>query len=448
MDGLFYNMDCRAGAREHLPDASVDLIVTDPPYGIGGDALDKHYNRDESRVVGGYVDVDAGDYPAFSREWTAEAARVLRPGGRIFVVSGYTRLPDVIGGLDASGLRAVNHIIWKFNFGVWTTRKFVSSHYHILLYEKPPGAPLEPVSDPGADGDVWIIQREYRPGQKKNKNQLPSKLLARMIQLGSRPGDLVCDFFLGSFSTACVARQMGRRSVGFELNPEAYAFGSAQYLAASGPAAPPDVVAPRAAAVATLPAAAAAYEWDAADDSPIDLLLYRGGLAPSARWTESAARSLAPGGSVFVVVPPAAVLDALRRLRAAGLAEINHVVWYTPQPAPSGPGLRCEHQHILFYAKRGRRVFNTYERFRQDERFAGGGSMNYADREDVWLCGPAPAAGCPRGTAWRHVAQKIVDYCTAAGSAVAYAGDPRFAADARDAALGKQGRAFRTVGCG
>jgi site-specific DNA-methyltransferase (adenine-specific) len=53
---------------------------------------------------------------------------------------------------------------------------------------------------------VWTIRREYHPGQKKNRNQLPSKLLARMIQLGSRPGDLVCDFFLGSFSTARASR--------------------------------------------------------------------------------------------------------------------------------------------------------------------------------------------------------------------------------------------------
>lgn len=441
-------MDCRAGARGHLPDGSVDLVVTDPPYGIDGDTLDKHYNRDESRVVGGYVDVDARDYPAFSREWVAEAARVLRPGGRVFVVSGYTRLPDVLGALEAAGLRAVNHIIWKFNFGVWTTRKFVSSHYHILLYEKPPGAPLEAVSDPDASGDVWTIRREYHPGQKKNRNQLPSKLLARMIQLGSRPGDLVCDFFLGSFSTACVAHRLGRRSVGFELNPEAYAFGSAQYLAECQTRPPPlDVAARRAVPNLQSPAippaeAAADGEWNVASDSPIDLLLYRGGLAPTAPWVESATRCLASGGNVFVVVPPAAVLDALRRLRAAGLVEINHVVWYTPQSAPSGPGLRCEHQHILFYAKRGRRIFNTYERFRQDERTAGGGSMNYADREDVWLHSLRPDAGCHT---WPHVVQKVVDYCTSAGSTVAYAGDPPFAADVRSVALRKQGRTFCEV---
>ena len=270
-----------------------------------------------------------------------------------------------------------------------------------------------------------------------------------MIQLGSRPGDLVCDFFLGSFSTARVAHRLGRRTVGFELNPEAYTFGSARYLAECQTSAAPLVVdAQRAVPNLQSPAiapveAAAAGEWNVADASPIDLLLFRGDLAPCARWAESAARSLAPGGSVFVVVPPPAVLDALRRLRAAGLAEINHIVWYTPRPVSGGPGLRCEHLHILFYAKGGRRIFNTYERFRQDERSAGGGSMNYADREDVWLRTLRPGGGC---YTWSHVVQKIVDYCTAAGSAVAYAGDPSFAADVRGITLYKQGRTFRKVG--
>jgi DNA modification methylase len=141
IDGLFYNTDCRSGAREHLPDGSVDLIVTDPPYGIDGDTLDKHYNRDESRVVA-WIRRRGGPrlpgvQPRVGRRSRARAA----PGGRVFVVSGYTRLPDVLGALEAAGLRAVSHIIWKFNFGVWTTQKFVSSHYHILLYEKPPSMP-------------------------------------------------------------------------------------------------------------------------------------------------------------------------------------------------------------------------------------------------------------------------------------------------------------------
>ncbi|MFY9508297.1 MAG: site-specific DNA-methyltransferase, partial [Candidatus Methanoculleus thermohydrogenotrophicum] len=52
--GRFYNEDCVAGAKKHLAADSVDLIITDPPYGINGDELHQHYNRDEEFVVEGY----------------------------------------------------------------------------------------------------------------------------------------------------------------------------------------------------------------------------------------------------------------------------------------------------------------------------------------------------------------------------------------------------------
>ena len=70
--------------------------------------------------------------------------------------------------------------------------------------------------------DVWIINREYQPGQTKNKNQLPTALLQKMIMYSSGENDLVCDFFLGSFSTAKIAVGLGRRACGFELNKAAF----------------------------------------------------------------------------------------------------------------------------------------------------------------------------------------------------------------------------------
>jgi site-specific DNA-methyltransferase (adenine-specific) len=57
--------------------------------------------------------------------------------------------------------------------------------------------------------DVWIINREYKPGQIKNKNELPKSLLTKMILYSNNPDDMVCDFFLGSFSTAKVAIGLG-----------------------------------------------------------------------------------------------------------------------------------------------------------------------------------------------------------------------------------------------
>ena len=132
-----YNKSCIEGMREYVKDGSVDLIFTDPPYGIDGDELDVHYHRDESNVVPGYIDVPLTQYAKFSQDWINECARVLRPGGSIYIVSGYTNLHHVLNALHATDLEEINHIIAKYSFGVSTKNKFVSSHYHVLFWQKP-----------------------------------------------------------------------------------------------------------------------------------------------------------------------------------------------------------------------------------------------------------------------------------------------------------------------
>lgn len=250
----FWNGDCVAGARKHLADASVDLVVTDPPYGIEGDKLHRHYNRDERHVVDGYVEVPAAEYAEFSRRWIAEAARVLRPGGSMYVVSGWSNLFDVLAALRGSGLEEVNHVVWRYSFGVFTRNKYVSSHYHVLYWTKPDGArtfdtearfPLDAKAPDGGSlnyrdrEDVWDVPREYKPGRAKNKNELPEALLAKMILYSSRPGDTVADLFLGGFSTARVAVGLGRRATGFEVSKAAFDRGVATMKAAK----PGDLVA-------------------------------------------------------------------------------------------------------------------------------------------------------------------------------------------------------------
>lgn len=228
--------DCVEQSRKHLASESVDLIITDPPYGIDGDKLHRHYNRDESYVVGGYVEIPGSQYAEFSDRWIREAARVLRPGGAIYVVSGYTNLCEVILALRGAHLTEVNHLIWKYNFGVYTRRKFISSHYHILYYEKPGGHRTfnlearfgkNETSGKGSSNyedreDVWAIKREYKPGQLKNKNELPESLLLKMIQYSSNESDLVVDFFMGGGSTGRVACGLNRRFTGFEISSTAF----------------------------------------------------------------------------------------------------------------------------------------------------------------------------------------------------------------------------------
>lgn len=233
---MFWNKDCVQGAREHLDAESVDLLICDPPFGINETTFDKHYNRDEAHVLDGYVEAPK-DYYTFSLDWLKEAFEVLKPDGSLYVVSGWTNLKDILNALDNVGFRTINHIIWKYGFGINTSKKFVSSHYHILYLCKLGGKPkfnqlcrygvTETVPGGGSAlyrdlEDVWTINKDYRPGEVKNKNKLPNELVQKMVQYSSDPGDLVGDFFLGNFTTAFVAHRLGRRVTGFELNPASF----------------------------------------------------------------------------------------------------------------------------------------------------------------------------------------------------------------------------------
>lgn len=228
-----YNQSCIEGLREHVADGSVDLIFTDPPYGIDGDELDVHYHRDESNVVPGYVDVPLDQYAKFSQDWIKECARVLRPGGSIYIVSGYTNLHHVLNALHATDLVEINHIIARYSFGVSTKNKFVSSHYHVLFWQKPDrgrqkrtfNSNWKYTDQKDSYHDRLTVQdmpRDYKPGQIKNKNQLSEDFIMKFVMYSSRRGDTVLDCFGGGMTTGRTALRWGRKFIGFELNPHAY----------------------------------------------------------------------------------------------------------------------------------------------------------------------------------------------------------------------------------
>ena len=228
-----YNQDCISGMREHVEDGSVDLIFTDPPYGIKGDELDAHYHRDESNVVPGYVEVPLETYDQFSKDWISECARCLRPGGSIYIVSGYTNLHHVLNALHATDLQEVNHIIAKYSFGVSTKKKWVSSHYHILFWQKPNkgkqtrtfNTNVYYTDQKDSYHDRLTVQdmpRAHNPGQVKNKNQLNEDFIEKFILYSSSRNETVMDPFCGGFTTPRTALRYGRNFVGFEMNKNAY----------------------------------------------------------------------------------------------------------------------------------------------------------------------------------------------------------------------------------
>ena len=116
-----------------IPDEKVDLVVTDPPFAINFKAKKANYNRTSSRVLSGYNEIKAEDYYDFTNAWMHEVYRVLKKSGSMYVFSGWNNLKDILTALDENGFITINHIIWKYQFGVVTSKKFVTSHYHCIF---------------------------------------------------------------------------------------------------------------------------------------------------------------------------------------------------------------------------------------------------------------------------------------------------------------------------
>ncbi|MEM1556514.1 MAG: site-specific DNA-methyltransferase [Candidatus Bathyarchaeia archaeon] len=193
-----------------------DLIFADPPFGINFNGNLATYHRTPDALS--YVEVSREEYPKFIRDLAEWCYRALKPNGSMWLVSGWNNLRHVLDAVEDVGFIQLNHVIWKYQFGVFTRRKFVTSHYHLLLlvkdeedytFNKPEHYPE----------DVWIIKRPYHHGEETAGNELPDELVERCIKTSSNPGDLVIDPLLGSGTTMRVCLKLNRRCLGIEINP-------------------------------------------------------------------------------------------------------------------------------------------------------------------------------------------------------------------------------------
>lgn len=222
-----------------MPKGCVDLVITDPPFAIYFKAVRQNYNRTQGRVLEGYSEVAGSDYQAFTLAWLSEATRVLKDSGSMYIFSGWNHLKEILIAIDECKLTTVNHLIWKYQFGVVTKRKYVTSHYHCLFVCKDDKKRrFHPYCRFGKDAktpsggsahyedkeDVWTINREYWTGAIKTPTKLPAELVDKILDYSSKAGDLVMDPFLGSGQVAVVSKMKGRHYAGFEIVPEYYEF--------------------------------------------------------------------------------------------------------------------------------------------------------------------------------------------------------------------------------
>lgn len=233
-----YNVDCLEGMRQ-LPNNSIDLVITDPPFAIEFKAKRSNYNRTQSNVLEGYQEIPKEKYYEFTLQWMKEVYRVLKESGSMYVFSGWNNLRDILNALNEIGFTTVNHIIWKYQFGVVTKRKFVSAHYHCFYVckndEKRRFFPYARYDKNSKDKegrslhyedkeDVWYIKREYWSGDQKTPTKLPFELVKKILLYSSEEGDVVLDPFLGSGQVAVISKMLKRQYIGFEIVKEYYEF--------------------------------------------------------------------------------------------------------------------------------------------------------------------------------------------------------------------------------
>jgi site-specific DNA-methyltransferase (adenine-specific) len=245
-----------------VPGESVDLVYVDPPFNTG-----KRQTRTALRTVrdeggdrtgfGGrrYRTVRIGsarsfedafdDYLAFLEPRLVEAHRVLKPTGSFYLHLDYREvhyakvLADGIFGRECF----LNEVVWAYDYGARTRRRWPAKHDDILVYVKDPEryffdadavdripymAPDLVGPEKAARGklptDTWWHTIVSPTGKEKlgYPTQKPVGILRRIVRASCPPGGVVLDFFAGSGTAGAAARELGRRFVMVDASAEAY----------------------------------------------------------------------------------------------------------------------------------------------------------------------------------------------------------------------------------
>ena len=245
-----------------FPDGSFDLIYIDPPFNTGreqsrsrlrttaaadGDRVGFGGRRYRTAVLGrSAFDDSFDDYRAFLEPRLVEGYRLLAPAGSFFLHLDYREVHylkvvmDGIFGRDSF----LNEIIWAYDYGARSKKRWSPKHDNILWYAKDPKrytfrcedsdripylAPTLVGAEKAARGktptDTWWNTIVSPTGKEKTgyPTQKPLAVLDRIVRVHSNPGDRVLDYFAGSGTTGEAAARAGRSAVLVDRHPEAVA---------------------------------------------------------------------------------------------------------------------------------------------------------------------------------------------------------------------------------
>lgn len=206
-----------------MPSESIDLIVTSPPYNLknstGNGMKDGRGGKwSSASLIQGYDNYDDNmpydEYVKWQRDCLSEMLRLIKDDGAIF----YNHKWRVQAGLlqdrqeIVSGFPVRQIIIWKRKGGINFNPGYFLPTYEVIYMIAKPKFKLAPKAN--RHGDVWEIPQERN---NSHPAPFPEALIHRII--GSTNAQLILDPFMGSGTTAVVAKQLDRNFIGIDISP-------------------------------------------------------------------------------------------------------------------------------------------------------------------------------------------------------------------------------------
>lgn len=223
---------------QRLPEAVFDLIIADPPYNLAKDFGNTAFKK-----------LPHSEYAAWLNVWLSQMQRLLKPTGTLYVC-GEWQSSGAIQEICEKYFSVRNRITWEREKGRGATRNWkncsediwfctLSDDYYfdveavklkrrvIAPYRDTDGSPRDWATTENGNfrithpSNLWTditIPFWSMPENTDHPTQKPEKLIAKLILASSRPGDMVFDPFLGSGTTSVVAKKLGRRYLGVEID--------------------------------------------------------------------------------------------------------------------------------------------------------------------------------------------------------------------------------------
>ena len=213
-----YNIDCLQGMKSLL-DASIDCVVTDPPYkvtrhgssGTTGGVMATNSFRSGKVFV--HNDIDIEDY-------LSEFYRVLKDGSHCYIMCNNRNLTHFLKVIDESDFHFIKSLIWDKQHKVMG--KFYMNRYeYILMLGK---GRARHINDCGEEDIISIPNERDKDenGQNLHDCQKPVPLMQLLIEQSTQPNDIVLDPFMGSGTTALACQICQRHFVGYEIDKTYY----------------------------------------------------------------------------------------------------------------------------------------------------------------------------------------------------------------------------------